>query len=68
MAFPNLKAEMARNGISGAQMAAIAGVSEVTFSKWMNDKTEPTIAACFTIAKHLGKSVDYLFSTDPATQ
>ena len=67
MTYPNLKAEMARQGLTGEQVAKTANVSEITFSKWMNDKGEPTISACRAIAAQLGHSVDYLFATEPIT-
>lgn len=64
MAFPNLKAEMARKGISISQMAAVAGVTNGTFYRWMNGKNEPSISVCLTIAEHLNQTVDYLFASE----
>lgn len=63
MAYPNLKAEMARRDIKQFELAEKVGVSEPTFSCWMNGKTEPLTSQSLKIAKILNCSVEYLFSS-----
>lgn len=65
MTYPNLKAEMARKGISGNLMAKTIGVAPQTFSSWMTGKNEPSISKAMAIADVLEISVAYLFAEEP---
>lgn len=62
MAYPNLKAEIARNGITGKELANRIGVSEVTFSRWINGASKPYIDQAIKIAEILKSDVTYLFT------
>lgn len=62
MAYPNIKAELARKGMTQKELAIIVGVHESTFSQWVNGNTEPLISQALKIAKALDSSVDYLFA------
>lgn len=64
MEFPNIRAELARNGKSAKELAHILGVTPATFSNWMNGKTKPDIMQARAMADALGVTMDYLFATD----
>lgn len=65
MAYPNLKAEMARKGISGNEMAKTVGIAPQTFSSWMTGKYEPSISKAMAIADALDAPIAYLFADEP---
>lgn len=61
--YPNLRAEMARKGVSVSQMAAAMGVGLQTLSRKLNGGSEFTLKECMTIKHYLGldMSIDTLF-------
>lgn len=62
MIFPNLRAEMARQGKTQNDIAELLGKTKQTVSMWMLGKTEPRISEARRIAEWLGQSMDYLFA------
>ena len=68
MGYPNLEAEMARNGITGKEMASYLEVGGNTISSWMNgaDAAFPIVKAK-RVRDHFfpKQSLDYLFAEDP---
>lgn len=60
--YPNLEAEMAKKGVSRKDVAEAVGVSVVSVSKWLNDKSIPSVDKALAVSKMLGSTVDYLFS------
>lgn len=61
MKYPNIKAELARKGLSAQDLAEKIGVTSTTFSFWMNGRSEPSISKAIAIAEILGCDVLYLF-------
>lgn len=63
--FPNLKAEMARNGVSGADISSKIGVSQKSFSNKLIGKTEFTRSEMIAIQSvfEQGFTIEYLFET-----
>lgn len=61
--FPNLKAEMARQGLSGKKVAKGIGVSDKTFSNKMLGISEFTRDEMFKLRDMFfkGKTMEYLF-------
>lgn len=51
---------MDQKGVKNKHLAKKCGVSETTFSKWRQNKTQPDLEAASQIAKVLGISVDDL--------
>lgn len=51
---------MDRKGLKNKHIAKICGVSETTFSKWRQNKTQPDLQYAALIAKTLNISVDKL--------
>lgn len=62
--YQNIRAEMARCGITQKQLADSVGVSHVTLCKWLNGKSAPTIENALSVAKVLGCDVAYLFARE----
>lgn len=62
MAYPNVKAEMARKNITAQELAKDVGVTAQTFSSWMSGKTAPSIKSAIKIAEILERDVAYLFA------
>ena len=60
--YPNLEAEMAKRGISRKDVAEAVGVSVVSVSKWLTDKSTPSVDKALAISKLLDNTVDYLFA------
>jgi hypothetical protein len=62
--FPNLKAEMARQNISGLTISEFIGCNPKTFSSKLTGKTEFTRSEIFKIQKAFfpNFTVEYLFS------
>jgi hypothetical protein len=62
--FPNLKAEMARQNISGLTISEFIGCTPKTFSSKLTGKTEFTRSEIFKIQKAFfpNLTVEYLFS------
>ena len=63
MKYPNVKAEMARSGLTAYELAERVGVSPTTMSLWLNGKAEPSIRNAIKVAEVLGRDVEYLFKT-----
>ncbi len=63
--FPNLRAEIARKGLTMAEVADAIGLSVTHFSLKMNGKYGFTLAEAFAIKKFLKTklSIDVLFQT-----
>lgn len=61
--YPNLKAEMGRNGLKGKDLAETIGLGQKTFSKKMTGKAEFTLGQARKIKSRFfpGLSLDYLF-------
>lgn len=61
--YPNLKAEMARQGVTYMQLAAVIDVTLATMSRKANGLSEFTLAECRAIRDYLGlnMSIDVLF-------
>lgn len=64
--YPNLRAEMSRNGIKQNDIARLLGVREATISEKMNGKSTFDIDEAFLIKRTFFPelSVDYLFSNN----
>lgn len=62
--FPNLKAEIARAGMTNQQVAERAGIKPVAFSNKMNGKYRFSLDEAIRIKKVLGDQypIEYLFS------
>ena len=61
MRYPNLRAEMARQGKTRNDLAHQIGKTRQTVSSWLLGKTEPRITEAQKIADWLGCPVEYLF-------
>lgn len=66
MAFCNLKAEMARTGISQADVAKFLGMSASNFSMKVNERIPITVQEAEGIKRRFfpGMTLDYLFASD----
>ncbi len=53
---------MEKRGLKNKHLAKLCGVSETTFSKWRQNKTQPDIEAAVIIAKTLSITVDQLIN------
>lgn len=64
--YRNLKAEIARRGISRKELATVIGCTEGTISMKMNEKSSFTIPEALAIKKFLNVdcSLDELFESD----
>ena len=62
MRYPNLKAELARHNMTGAEAAELIGVTNVTLSNWCNGKGEPSIKQAIKLAEALECDATYLFT------
>lgn len=51
---------MEKKGLKNKYIAKICGVSETTFSKWRQNKTQPDLKAADIIARELNISLDQL--------
>lgn len=60
--YPNIKAELSRKGMTAGEFATILGVTQSTFSNWMNGRTNIDMKHAKEIAKELDMSMDYLFA------
>ena len=59
--FANLRAKMARHGVSNKHLAEILGVSVVTIRSRFSGKSKWTIDDANTLAKYFDSNIDYLF-------
>ena len=61
--YPNLKAEMARRGVTYMQLAAVIGVTLATMSRKANGLSDFTLTEAYAIKDYLGlnMSIDVLF-------
>lgn len=64
--YPNLRAEMARAGVSGAEVAKMLGITAGTFSQKSNGKNEFSLDEAKTIKDMLGVDMplDELFAKE----
>ena len=62
--YPNLRAEMARAGVSVADIAERVGVGKSTVYSWMNGSSDFTVSDAFNVAGMFDCSVDYLFARE----
>lgn len=62
--YPNLKAEMARKGITQTKLAEFAGVSTRTIYSWLNETPETDVSMAIAIKNRFfpKQEVDYLFT------
>jgi transcriptional regulator with XRE-family HTH domain len=51
---------MEKKGLKNKHIARLCGVSEQTFSKWRQNKTQPDLEKANIIANHLSITVDQL--------
>ena len=67
MNYPNLSAEMSRNGYTVSDLASAWGTTERTARNRINGITDITFAQCKQLRDALfsGLSLDYLFDTEP---
>lgn len=61
--YPNLEAEMKRNGITGEKMAKQLGISRSSLSAKMNKRDRMKLSECANIIDLFfdGMKIDYLF-------
>ena len=59
MKYPNINAEMARNGLNRQKLAEEMGVSRKTIYNWLTKGNIP-LAVMTRLAERFGTSVDYL--------
>lgn len=67
MPYPNLAAEMTRQGLTVNDIAEVAGCSPDTIRNWMKGKGDFPIRKAFLIQAALfpGCEVTYLFGSEP---
>lgn len=67
MIFPNLKAEMSRNGLTVADLASSWSTTERTTRNRLNGYTDITFAQCLALRDSLfpDMTIDYLFDPEP---
>jgi len=67
--FPNLRAEMARNGLDGEVVSKVIGCTRKSFSNKLTGKTEFTRIELFRIKKEFFPecSLEYLFDEKKST-
>ena len=66
MKYPNLKAEMARKGITADELAKETGVHVQTIYAWQNGTT-PKVDNALSVSDVLQADVRYLFATEQMT-
>lgn len=68
MAYPNLAAEMARNGVTEKDLAQEIGKSTDTIRNWMRGKGDFPVCKALVIQKKFfpQTTISYLFSGNPA--
>lgn len=64
--FPNINAEMARNGMNNKKLADKLGVSERTINNWKKGKTDIPSAKLIEMSKMFGVTTDYLLGVKTA--
>ena len=67
MKYPNLKAEIARSGVSIDELATIIGVHPNTIRNWLSDRATPTVDSAFAASDYFDVDVRYLFATEAIT-
>jgi transcriptional regulator with XRE-family HTH domain len=55
---------MEKRGLKNKHIAKLCGVSETTFSKWRQNKTQPDLQAAAIIAEALSITVDQLINVE----
>jgi len=68
MGYPNLEAEMARQGITGKELASYLNIGTNTISSWLNGANASfPILKARDVRDHFfpNQSLDYLFAEDP---
>lgn len=55
-----LKELMQQQGYTQQQIANAIGYSQRAVSKWLNNQSEPTASAIFSLAEFFGVSADFL--------
>ncbi len=61
----NVRIRMDARGYSQPDLARLSGVPQITISRILNEKNEPSICAVSRLAKALRASVDDLLSQPP---
>lgn len=64
--FPNISAEMARNGLTNRTLAEKVGVSEGTVSNWRCGNTEIPATKLLAMARIFNVTTDYLLGAKQA--
>jgi len=59
--YGNLKAEMARRGVTVQDLAELTGVTTVTIRNKLSGKSKWTIDDADTIARYFDTTIEYLF-------
>ena len=59
--YPNLRAEIARKGMSLADVSAVIGRTNASTSLKLNGKNDFTLAECVALSRYFGKTIDELF-------
>ena len=70
MGYPNLEAEMKRQGITGKEIASYLNIGTNTVSSWFNGANASfPIAKARSVRDHFfpSQTLDYLFSEEPIT-
>ena len=64
--YPNLRGEMAKNRVTGNDLAAVLNIRPATFSDKMNGKSDFTFSEAVLIKSYLGTSLslEELFEHD----
>lgn len=58
----NLRAEMARNGMTSSDLAAAVGVSDTTVRQWLRGRSVPNVHHAARVAAVFdGLTIEYLF-------
>ena len=68
MGYPNLEAEMKRQGITGKELASFLNIGTNTLSSWFNGANASfPISKARDVRDHFfpKQSLDYLFADDP---
>lgn len=66
--YPNLRAEIARRGLTLAQVAEIIGKTISTTSLKMSGKSDFTLPECKALSVYLGTPIDRLFEVRNGTE
>ena len=63
--FPNISAEMARNGLTNKTLGEKVGVSEKTISNWRCGRTDIPTVKLIEMSRLFNVTTDYLLGAKP---